>query len=70
MPIRFRPFGVLGAAVEVLVGAWMISGIVRDDENCGGGFTAAVIVLGSLLIGTGLIGLIAAGRSRLQRTEH
>lgn len=70
MATRFRPFGVFGSFVEVLVGAWMISGIVRDNEDYGVGFTATVIALGAILIGAGLIGFIAAARSKHQGSER
>ena len=62
MPVRFRPFGVLGSTLEVVVGLLALKSVLWTDEDYSGGFTAVLVCLGVLLMGAGTIGLTAAIR--------
>jgi hypothetical protein len=65
MPFRFRPFGVLGSTLEVLVGLLVVRSALWTDEDYPGWSTAAFVVIGAVLLGAGAIGLAAAARRAL-----
>ena len=65
MPLRFRPFGVVGSVLEVFVGLWILHSVLWSDEDYFGWFETVEVVLGAMVIGAGAIGITTAFRRAL-----
>jgi hypothetical protein len=71
MPLRFRPFGVLGSTLEVFVGLLALRSAFFEDEGDPGCVTTAEVAVGVILIcaGSDLL-LLPVVRSRRGTTEE
>jgi hypothetical protein len=65
MPLQFRPFGVLGSMLEVIVGLLALRSGPFADEDDPVWFTTAGVVIGTILISAGVTGLVVAARRAL-----
>ena len=66
MPLRFRPFGVGGSVLEVLGGLIILRSVLwTDAEEYPGWFAIVVVAIGTLLICTGVTGVVVAVRREL-----
>jgi hypothetical protein len=71
MPLRFRPFGVGGSVLEVLGGLIILrSALWTDEEEYPGWFAVVVVAIGTLLICTGVTGIVAAARRALMARNN
>jgi hypothetical protein len=62
--LRYRPFGVVGSTVEVLVGLYLLLDALTPDEDYPGWIVAIELLLALGILGAGLFGLVIAARRR------
>ncbi len=71
MPLRFRPFGVVGSVLEVLGGLLILRSVLwTDEEEYSGWFATLVVAIGTLLICAGVTGIAAATRRALMARSN
>ena len=70
MPLRFRPFGLLGSMLEVFVGLLALRTALSSREDYPGWVATAEVAIGVVLICAGVIGLFAAARRALMARSH
>lgn len=62
--LRYRPFGLIGSAIEVLVGAYLVVPILKDNRDDPVPVLVITLLLGGILIGIGASGVVLAIRRR------
>jgi hypothetical protein len=63
MPLRYRPLGPAGSVVEILVGSWLLAGVLWTNETYGTTLVATVSALGAVILLVGIVGLVASARA-------
>ena len=61
---RFRTFGVAGSVTELLVGIYLLQGVLWTDEKYDISLVAGTAVPSTLIAAAGLYGLVVAARRR------
>jgi hypothetical protein len=68
MPLRYRPFGVVGSTLEVLAGLEALRSVLWTDEPYPGWIVTLGVVIGALLISVGIFGVAARGQRSFPKT--